>query len=229
MRASFPIVAVLLASCASMQAALTPPTTYRLSYDYGLSEVVRPAKARERYGPQRITSVADTGIAKYLFEDDLVRVIIYPSHDRIHFSLANKTTHSVKIAWNESAFVGVDGTSQPVMHVGVRYTECAGQKAPSVIIQQGRIDDAAIPCKHVTYFSGTYTGGWYITPLIPSSHYPAADTASQLDSARTRFVGQKIRFLLPIQVEDVTNDYLFTFEVKSVKPVVGSVLDDKVP
>jgi hypothetical protein len=225
-----PVVAVLilLGACASL-ATLAPPPQHRLAYEYGLSEVVRPAKTQQRYGAQRITTVTDTGVAKYSFEDELVRIVIYPYHDRVYFNLVNKTSNSLKIIWNDAAFVGLDGASEPVMHVGVKYTDCRGQKASSVVIQQGRVSDSAIPCSNVSFFSGAYTGGWYITPLIPTTHFPVTDTTSKLAEARASHVGQKIKFLLPIQVEDVTNDYLFTFDVKAVKSVPGNVLDYKVP
>jgi hypothetical protein len=192
-----------------MQAAFL---RYQPVYETELVSVERPAKAKERYGPQVITSVRDSNRTKYAFADSLVKVVIYPAKDRVAFDLSNQTQHSIKIPWNDAAFVGVDGKSESVMHTGVKYNECSSPKAPSVVVQRGSMDDELIPCSHVSFGYSS----WIISNLIPTAPVTASDTARIMGAAQ-QYVGKTISVLLPLQIEDVVNDYLFTFQIKSAR------------
>ena len=66
-------------------------------YDISLSEVERPADAKERYGEQKIVSFEEQGKTKYSFQDEMVRIIWIPTSYQFSFGLTNKTKYSIKI------------------------------------------------------------------------------------------------------------------------------------
>jgi len=194
-----------------VMAFLTGCTTYRAYYDIGLTEVERPAQAKQRYGEQKVTQIEEEGVNKYLFEDEMVKIVWIPTSSQVSFILTNKTNHSIKIVWDEAAFVDEKGISHRVMHSGVKYIDRNNPQPPSVVVRNGTITDLVIPTDNVYYVSGKY-GGWREAPLFPASSV----TAEELRSKAQKYVGKTIQVLLPIQIEDVVNEYIFTFEVKSV-------------
>lgn len=183
-----------------------------LVWDIGLREVERPAKAKERYGNQVLATQRDTGVTRYSFEDQLVRVLWLPTDTRLHFTLTNKTDYSIKIVWNDAVFVDPQGKSGAVMHEGVKYTDCSSSKTPSVVVRHGSTDDVVLPCGLVNFGYSE----WNVASFLRSPSVTAATADSIAAQLRASEVGKTVQVLLPLQIEDVVSDYLFTFEVKGV-------------
>jgi hypothetical protein len=201
-------------ACASVpQGPPEPRRRFQIpEYVIRLAEVERPASARQRYGEQVITQVPDTGAARYAFEDNLVRIVWVATSKRIHFDLTNKTQYSVRIPWDEVAFVDTAKQSHPVMHVGVKYTDCSASKPPSVVVQRGSVSDVMIPCSNVEFS----LGDWRVNGFLPDQGDLAVSPDSILASIKPE-IGKRVQVLLPLQIQDVTNEYLFTFEVVDVR------------
>lgn len=181
-------------------------------YTMRLSEVERPAAAKERYGEQKVTRAAAAGDSvKYSFEDDLVSILWYPTPTTVHFLLTNKTEHSIKIIWDEAAFVMPSGESRRILHSGVKYSEASDSHPPSVIAAHGYLEDAVVSSDQC-YFQGY----WREMPFLP-------DDASKAPMFR----GKEFRVLLPLQIEGVTNEYTFTFVIDDVKIAPTPVSQDR--
>ena len=150
MRRKFNVITLL----AVLAAFLTGCATYRAYYDIGLKQVERPAQAKERYGEQTITKVEEEGIYKYFFEDEMVKIVWIPTAYQVSFVLTNKTNHSIKIVWDEAAFVDVAGVSHRVMHSGVKYIDRNNPQPPTVVVRKGTITDLVIPTDNIYYVSG---------------------------------------------------------------------------
>jgi len=174
---------IFLAGCA----------TYRAYYDIGLTEVERPAQAKQRYGEQKITKVEEEGINKYFFEDEMVKIVWIPTSSQLSFILTNKTDHSIKIVWDEAAFVDENGVSHRVMHSGVKYIDRNNPQPPSVVVRKGTIMDLIMPTDNVYYVSGQY-GGWREAPLFPVSSV----TAEELKSKAQKYIGKTVMVHLKI-------------------------------
>lgn len=190
----------------------TPSSNYLAHYNIGLKQVERPVKAKERYGEQKVIRINEEGIAKYSFEDEMIRVIWIPTAPKLSFILTNKTDHSIKIVWDEAAFVDQDGMSQRVIHAGVKYIDRNSSQPPTVVVRGGTVNDLIIPSANI-YYEGAY-GGWREAPLFPSIF---ATDAKVLKSKTEQYIGKTIQVLLPLQIEDVVNEYIFIFEVQSFK------------
>ncbi len=191
----------VLSGCASISA----------KYDMELTEVERPAQAKERYGEQKIITNNESGVNKYVFEDEMVKILWVPTPDAIHFSLVNKTTHSIKIVWDEAAYVDVNGSSHRVMHSGVKFVDMNSPQPPTIVVRNGSIEDLVFPTDNVYYSSGAY-GGWTQVPLFPTSGY----TVEELRTKAEPYKNRKFQVLLPLQIEDIVNEYIFIFGINDV-------------
>lgn len=172
-------------------------------YKTALIAVEKPEDIGDRYGAT--TSIKDEGVDKYSFSDSIINIVIYGTPEQFNFELKNVSPSSLKLIWNEAAFVGLDGSSSKIMHNGVKYSEREGDQPATTIIKGAKIDDLACPTANVYYDEGTrigystYGNGWKTRSMLPKD-YKGAEAG-------------EIRLMLPIQVKDVVNEYTFVFKV----------------
>ena len=181
-----------------------------LVYDVSLDQVERPEQAKIRYGDQKIIRLSGEGVEKYQFEDEMINIIWIVTSGGLSFELFNKTNYSIKIVWDEAAFVGVTGQSQRVMHSGVKYIDRNNPQPPSIVIRNGNLSDIVIPTDNIYYASGKY-GGWREAPILPNARFGM--TTEQLIEQAKPYIGKSIQVLLPLQIEDVVNEYIFSFKI----------------
>lgn len=197
------ILCLLVVGCAAF-------TSYKAHYDIGLTQVERPSDAKERYGEVEIAPGDSTG--QYTFSDGMVDILWICTANGIVFTLENKTGHSIKIIWDETVFVDADGNSQRVMHEGVKYIDRNSPMPPSVVAKKGKITDLIFPAENVYYVSGKY-GGWQEAPILP---YKNMDELV-LQKEAGEYVGKEFQILLALEIEDVVNEYTFSFKIKGVE------------
>ncbi len=173
------------------------------SYKTALLKVEKPEKATNRYGNTKI--IQDNGIDKYSYNDSIIDIVIFGTSEQFNFMLKNVSDHSLKIIWNEAAFVGLDGLSSKIMHVGTKFSEREGDQPATTIIKGAKIEDLATPTSNVYYDDGIKIGyntignGWKKRSMLPE-----------------KYIGKEageIRLMLPIQIRDVINEYTFIFKV----------------
>ena len=218
------VVSALVVLPITLSCAPSGRTEVRAKYDVALVAVERPAKATERYGPISISKGSEEGINKYVFEDSLVKVGWATSDKGFGFWMINKTEHSIRLPWDEAAIVDDKGRSHRVIHSGVKYIDRNNSQPPSVIVRKGAYDDLVVPSDNVYFESGAY-GGWQEQNLFEPHSLETwgykPDQIADFKAAAQRNVGKRFQVLLPLQIEDVVNDYIFTFEVKEL------VFDDR--
>jgi hypothetical protein len=220
----------IIASGPSTQSTYSPPSrtyvsiTYKAEYQISLIKVERPEKASARYGLQKVDAVTADDKYKYSFEDDMVKILWFVGSRQIGFLIQNKTDYSVKIPWDEAAFVDESGRSHRVMHSGVKYTDRDKSQPPSVIVRKGSIEDIVFPTDYVSWESGSRysAGSWDERPLFLNNDYHGEYSKGKYSSfndfkkAVQNNIGKQIQVLLPLQIQDVVNDYIFTFNVDAV-------------
>jgi hypothetical protein len=193
------IIMIILSGCMTYQQGL---------YIIGLHEVERPDDARIRYGESRIINFEEEGITKYGYEDEMVKITWLPLSTQFAFTLENKTDHSIRIIWDEAVYVNENGSSGRVMHAGVRYIDRNNPQPPTIIVKNAKIEDMIVPTDNVYYLSGRY-GGWRTKPLFPNR----ATTQTELNSLSEQYIGNIVKILLPLQIQDTINEYMFSFRV----------------
>ena len=172
-------------------------------YNMALVKVEKPDDATNRYGETKL--IQDEGIDKFTYNDSIINMIIFGTSEKFSFVLKNVSNHSLKIIWNEAAFVGLDGSSSRVMHVGTKFSERDGDQPATTVIKGSKLDDVITPTANVYYDDGITIGyktignGWKTRSMLPKD-----------------YVGKEageIRVMLPIQIKDVVNEYTFVFRV----------------
>ncbi len=190
-----------------------------LRYDVALEQVERSPEAKERHREQKISTTKEKGY-KYMFEDEMIKILWMPSSAELRFRLKNKTNHSIKIIWNDAAYVCEKGKSHRVMHAGVKYIDRNNLQQSGVVAGNGVITDFIYPTDYANYTydrwveSPLQAGGWVLKPLLPNSQ--AGGDQQKLLNSGTSYIDKTMQLLLPIQLEDVTYNYVFTFKVKDV-------------
>lgn len=197
----FAVVAFLATSCSTMFTT----TTYRTS----LVSVESPENAKVKYGETKIATITgEDGLSKYSYEDDFISVIWFFGKEQISFTLKNKSGFSIKLPWDDMAYVNEKGESKRVIHSGVKLVDRNAAQATSVVAKNASIDDILIPTDNIYYVSGQY-GGWRYYPLFP--RYSSQEEANSAGK-----VGQKVSILFPIIIQDVQNEYVFEFQIDDV-------------
>jgi hypothetical protein len=177
-------------------------STYMLS----LNNVERPINAQNKYGEQKITPLTGQEFNGYGFEDKAIKIIwIANIRTSMPFVVQNKTDQSIKIIWDEAAFVDCNGGTHRIMHSGVKYIDRSNSQPPSMVVRNGTLSDTIIPSDNIYFMSGQY-GGWKERSLLPAK-----------DSENARYyIGKNIQVLLPLQIESITYEYIFSFIIQGV-------------
>lgn len=189
--------------------AISARATYTIVYDISLHAVERPADAKRRYGEQTITTIEEEGIQKYFFEDEMVKILWLPTASDINFTLTNKTNHSIKIIWDEAAFVDEEGHSHRIIHSGVKFIDKNNPQPPSVIVRNATISDLILSADNIHYAEG-----WRKEPIFQTKVF---DTTQSIEQKAKTYIGKTYQVLLPLEIEGVTNEYIFTFQVDSIE------------
>jgi len=206
----------------------------RDTYYYSFSlKGARPEETKQKYGEGTITSIG--GGRKWIYEDGLMRLsFLFPEEGitGINFSMENKTDHSIKILWNEAAYLDEDNSSHRVIRHGVNYSEKDQPQPPSIIIPQSKLEDIVHPTDYVEWGDVLGQPKWREKPLLPTgaatmwnskwAEFPAnreealKEQEKRNDEAK-KIKGKKIGILLPLQAGGVINEYIFTFEITDIR------------
>ena len=66
-----------------------------------------------------------------------------------------------------------------------------------------------LPTDNVHYSSGEY-GGWEVLSLFPGRSKDKVELTNNAE----RIKGKTIQVLLPLEIENVLNEYIFTFQIE---------------
>lgn len=160
-----------------------------------LTEVEKPSNPSIRYGTT--TTLKEDDITKFSYVDNFIDILLFAGDDKFFFVLKNVSDNSIKIVWNEAVFVDVDGSTSKIMHSGIKYSQKDAEQPASTVIKGAKLDDIIAPTDRVYYDELLKT--WVLKSLY--------------EKAEETKTGQTLRLMLPIQVKDVINEYIFKFEI----------------
>lgn len=180
-------------------------TKIKVSYEYKLSIVERPADTSARYGEYII--IPSYEIGRFLYEDELIVSSFTVGQNFISFGIKNKSESSIRLIWDEAAYVNPAGQSSRIMQIGVNNSERNYPQPPAIIVRKGMITAVVIPVDNV--FQSFFTSNWITLDLILSEF----DDAEKAHNSAKGYIGKTIQLLLPLEVKGEVNDYIFVFEV----------------
>lgn len=167
------------------------------NYVTRLASVEKPSNPEIRYGTT--TVVEDDKVTKFSYVDNAIDIIIFGSSTQFSFVLKNVSDNSIKVVWNEAVFVDYDGSTSKIMHLGTKYSQKDGDQPASTVIKGAKIEDVAVPTVNVRY--SDLLKDWVTDSMYPSD--PGKEPG-------------QLRLMLPIQLKEVINEYIFVFDVKYV-------------
>lgn len=195
------ISVITLSSCGAFK-------NYVADYSIGLKTVESPANAKQQFGETKVVNFQDETTNKYRYEDDYIYIVWYVGAKQFNFDLTNKSGHTLKINWDDISYVDYKGQTGRVMHSGVKYTERNNSQPASTVPKGANLSDLLLPTENVYYVSGQY-GGWREKYLIPCVYSDAATR----DAQASAYIGKTLTIMMPIMIENVQNDYTFTFSI----------------
>jgi hypothetical protein len=201
MKKIFYLLAMLLTlnSCSSLMTM----------YNVELTQVESPENARKQYGETKIVTQNDEGTTKYSYTDDYIQIAWRVGTDRFYFDLKNRTSHTIKIDWDAISYIDIEGRTQRVIHTGTKYIDKNNAQAKTNLPRNASIVDILMPVDNIIY--SAYIG-WRVANLIPSFY----DTQELQQAHQNQYLGRKMYILFPIEIEGITNDYIFEFNIQNV-------------
>lgn len=182
--------------------------SYVANYSVGLSAVESPADAKQQFGETKVVTFDEGGINKYRYEDDYIDIVWYVGLKQFNFTLKNKSGHTLKINWDDVSYVDVKGQVGRVMHSGVKYADRNSSQPSTTVPKNASISDLLLPTENVYYVSGQY-GGWKESYLVPCVY----KTPEAFNEEAPSLVGKTMTIMMPIMIENIQNDYTFTFNI----------------
>ncbi len=136
----------------------------RAYYRFNLESVQRPEEVISLYGIGSIENLT--------LEDSLLKIVFSPQERGIAFDLTNKLNRTIKIIWDEAAYVDQYKSSHRVLHLGTRFINIDRPQPISSVPVGAKLDDLIVPtgnAKWVTSTSWLVSSGWQIQPLFQNS------------------------------------------------------------
>ena len=166
------------------------------SYSAYLYDVEKPIKIKE-FALDSITQS---------YEDSNIKIVWQYAGSQIGFELTNKLDKTIKVLWDEAAFISVSNETEKIFHKGIKYIDRENSQSPTAIYKGTTLSDLFSPTSYTSYTSGQY-GGWNSRPLIPAVTSRWNGKAAFDES----LVGRTLKVVLPIKVDEETLEYMFSF------------------
>lgn len=138
-------------------------------------------------------------------DDDIAIDWSYTYKSKLNFKLKNLSDNKIKVIWDEVVYVNPDGSTDRVMHAGVKYVNRNESQPPTVIPVGSFIEDAIIPTSVVSFVAYV---GWAEGSLFNVSS-DKKTSKWQLENT----YGKNVKVIMPIEIGDNVADYTFTFTV----------------
>lgn len=197
------ISSLIFISCSTVSVA---------NYSVGLQSVESPVDAKTQFGETKVVNFDDNGISKYRYEDDYIDIVWFVDSDRFNFDLKNKTDHTLRINWDDISYVNYAGQVKRVIHSGIKYSETSSIQPATNIPKGTSLVDVLVPDENIEFIGDELS--WKVDYLIPSV-YKTPEEFNAEDGA-TSYVGKTLKIVMPIMIQNVQNDYIFTFKIEEL-------------
>jgi hypothetical protein len=179
-----------------------------------LDSVERPENAKKQYGQYQTIEISENNQTKHIFEDKLLNVKFFIDSDRIYFDLENKTDYSIKLIWDDMIFVDTEGKSSGVIHNGTKLINKDESQKATQIIRKGNYSDIIVPSNNI-FYSKSFRS-WQYQGIFQNINYEKSNPNIESINVANQYKNKKIQLLMPIEIEGIKNEYIFTFKVDNV-------------
>jgi hypothetical protein len=149
-----------------------------------------------------------------LFEGDTLNVAFSVEPSNISFRAKNVSEKPISILWNRVSFVDRNGTSNGIIHKGIKYSDAGSSMAPTTIPPNSSINETIHPTDNIRY--SEQINEWEKEPILPVEKNIVSSTSGVTPQD---MVGTTFSIYMPIEIGDETKSYTFKFNVNDVTPV----------
>lgn len=153
------------------------------------------------------------------YSDDVIDISMQFGENAISMVLANQTNSSIKILWDDAAYIDQFGSAHRVIHLGTKLVDRDKAQVPSVVPKGSRINEEVVPSDCIEWVTSTskyVASDWHYTPIAQMYLY---NTQREAENASVDF--EPVQLLLPIEANNQRYEYTFKFVNKDTS--VGSV------
>ncbi len=123
----------------------------------------------------------------------------------LYLNVENNTNSSIKVHWDESAFINTNNETLRIIHKGTKFSNKEKEQVPSIIIKGSKLSDVIIPADYANY--SDYFKRWVFNVLFGSHKEGLND-------------GKIFKISLAIEDSGEVSNYVFTFELHFFKTKV---------
>ena len=148
-----------------------------------------------------------------IYEDSIIKIDWNYASTQIDFDLTNKSDQTLKIIWDDAAFISLRNESSRIFHKGIKYIDRENPQPPTSVYKKTTLSDLIAPTSYAIFVSGQ-NGDWHSDPLIPAA---SGSILSFKIEYIKGLIGQTMRVILPIKIEDKVIEYAFSFRTEFIE------------
>lgn len=153
------------------------------------------------------------------YSDEYIDISLSFDDNEIGLTLGNNTGSSMKVLWDDAAFIDQFGNAHRIIHLGTKLADRDKAQVPSVIPKGAKITDSILPADCVEWSVSTsryVASDWKFTPFSQMYCY-----ATKIEAETASKKASPIRLMLTMESGDGRLEYVFTFmeteqDIKSV-------------
>ncbi len=173
-----------------------------VSYDMEVN-VEHPSNVMVRFSDNKVQKlVEEDSIGAYTYEDDQIKIIWTLGRSYYHFQLQNKTNYTIQLNWDNVTFVSEKGEVCRMVHSGNNFKDYTTKQIPTNIPKGAFYKDYLLPVNSFGEKSSVL-------------YYDILDSIKNANDALSQ-KGTNSTIVLPIIIQDVPNDYSFSFIINDV-------------
>ena len=166
-----------------------------------------PIESQKRFNNYKDLTCDVDSITTYTYEDNLFNITWFLCAKAYIFTLENKSDQTIKINWDDIAYVDPTGSVSRMIHDGIPLENYSHPQTHTNIPRRAHYTDYLIPTSSIIPIVEDDEVIWVIKQL-----YYFNDT-NQLLMQR----GTTTAIQIPIVIQDVQNNYVFHFDIESVE------------
>jgi hypothetical protein len=147
------------------------------------------------------------------YSDSCIELTFYPRIEIIKFSIINKLEDSISIIWDDAQYIDVNKGTDKLRHSNIWGIDNNLHQNPTVIHGNKERSDALFRISKVKNPDNPYDI-FSNEPLFPKYIY--TDNKDELTQKAKFYKGKTFQILLPFQINDIKNNYLFTIRIDDV-------------
>lgn len=174
-----------------------------VSYDMEVN-VEHPTDIKVKFSDTKVQKIDEVdSIGTYTYEDDQIKITWTLGKSFYHFNLLNKTNYTIQLNWDNVSFVSAEGEVFRMLHSGNDFKDYTIKQIPTNIPKGAFYKDYLLPVNSFGEKKGVL-------------YYDILDSIKNANDV-LRQKGTNTTITLPIIIQEVPNEYSFSFVINDVR------------